>query len=148
MTREFPERPVAAVGAVIHRNGEVLLVKRGVEPSIGRWSIPGGAIELGETPKEALVREVREETGLEVEPEFLVDVYNTVIEASGGIRYHYIIIDYLCRHVSGSLRAGSDVEEARWVALSSLDEFETTSTAPLAIRKAFSMRRTREGQRD
>lgn len=145
MSREFPERPVAAVGAVILRGDEVLLVKRGVEPSIGLWSIPGGAIELGEAPESALVREVKEETGLEVEPEFLVDVYNTVVRNGRAIRYHYVIIDYQCRYVSGSVQAGSDVEEARWVAISSLDEFDTTSTAPLAIRKAVNMRRSREG---
>lgn len=142
MSREFPDRPVVAVGAVILRDGEVLLVRRGVEPSLGLWSIPGGAIELGETPEKALIREVREETGLDVEPEYLVDVYNTVVEAGGGIRYHYVIIDYECRHVSGSLQAGSDVEEVRWVAVASLDNFDTTSTAPLAIRKAYDMRRS------
>ncbi len=144
MKREFPERPVVSVGAVILRDDQVLLVKRGVQPSAGLWSIPGGAIELGETPEEALVREVREETGLDVEPTLLVDVYNYIFEDHERVQFHYVIIDYLCEHVAGSPRAGSDVSEARWVEISDIDNYKTTSMAPLAIRKALGMRRSSE----
>ncbi len=139
MSREFPERPVAAVGAIVFREGKVLLVRRGVEPSAGLWSIPGGAVELGETLHEALVREVKEETGLEVKPTRLVDVYNTIVEREGRIQYHYVIIDYLCEYVSGDLQASSDVEEVRWVDPSSLGDYRTTSTTPLAVRKALEL---------
>jgi mutator protein MutT len=140
MRRKFPERPIAAVGAVIFRGEEVLLVRRKVDPYAGRWSIPGGAIELGEKSRDALVREVQEECALEVEPLAVVDVYDNIIEEGGGVRYHYVVIDYLSRYVSGRPVAGSDVDDARWVPLSDLNRYEMTPLARSAIQKAWRMR--------
>ncbi len=136
MKRRYPGRPVAAVGGVVLHRGKVVLVKRGVEPYAGRWSIPGGAIELGETAEMALKREVLEETGLKVEPLQVVDIYDNILEAEGTVQYHYVIIDYLCRYISGALRPGSDVEDAHWVSPDELGQYETTPLAPTAIAKA------------
>ncbi len=136
MRRKYPERPIAAVGGIIIHSGKVLLVKRKVDPYAGHWSIPGGAIEIGETARSAVVREVEEESGLRVEPVRVVDIYDNIVESAGRIRYHYTIIDYMCRYISGSPTAGSDVEDARWVTLPGLDDYELTPLARSAIAEA------------
>lgn len=115
MTREFPAAPLAGVGAVVVENGRVLLVRRGHEPLKGRWTLPGGLIELGEGLKEAVRREVQEETGLLVEPVELVEVLDRIHREDGRVRYHYVIADYLCRVTGGKLEAASDADEVRWV---------------------------------
>lgn len=115
LQREFPMAPLVGVGAVIVDAGRVLLVRRGTEPAKGRWSIPGGLVELGETLREAVVREVREETGLIVEPAGLVELLDRVYREGDRVRYHYVIADYLCRVTDGALAAGSDADEVRWV---------------------------------
>lgn len=107
--------PLVGVGAVIVHQGRVLLVRRGTEPLRGRWSIPGGLIEVGEMLREAVVREVREETGLEVEPLELVELLDRIHREGERVRYHYVIADYLCRVTGGALKAASDAEEVRWV---------------------------------
>ncbi len=115
LQREFPAAPLAGVGAVIVDHGRVLLVRRGAEPAKGRWSIPGGLIELGETLHEAVVREIREETGLIVEPLGLVELLDRIHRADDRVRYHYVIADYLCRVTGGTLAAASDADDVRWV---------------------------------
>ncbi|MFQ5837323.1 MAG: NUDIX hydrolase [Thermoplasmata archaeon] len=145
MKRTYPERPIAAVGAIIFDEGRVLLVRRKVDPYMGRWSIPGGAIELGERARDAIVREVREECGVEVEPLHVVDVYDNIVEDEGGLRYHYTVIDFLARHLSGRPKPGSDVEKARWVPLSELDRYEMTPLARMAISRALATRRDDAG---
>jgi len=117
--------PIVGVGAVIwNGRGEIVLIRRGREPRLGEWSIPGGRLEWGESVREAVVREVREETGLEVEIAGLIDVVDSVTrDASGKVVRHYVLIDFLVRHVSGTLRAGSDAAEAHWVAYAGLDEY-------------------------
>lgn len=140
MTREDPARPVAAAGGIVLRGDAVLLIRRGVEPYAGRWSLPGGAVELGEEVHEALVREVAEETGLRVEPVALVGVYDRIVREGERIRYHYVLVDYLCRYVSGEPRAGTDAEEARWVALTDLDAYDLTSVTRQAIEGAVALR--------
>lgn len=140
MRRKFPDRPIAAVGAVVFQGGKVLLVQRKVDPYAGRWSIPGGAIELGERARDALVREVMEECGIEVEPLEVVDVYDNIMEDDEGIRFHYVVIDYLTRHISGRPKAGSDAEDVRWVPLSDLESYVLTPLARSAIQKAWEMR--------
>ena len=123
MQREFPETPLAGVGAVVVHQGRVLLVRRGTEPARGQWSIPGGLIELGESLKDAVIREVREETGLIVEPVKLIELLDRIYYENGDenereserVRYHYVIADYLCRVTGGEVRAGSDAAETRWV---------------------------------
>jgi 8-oxo-dGTP diphosphatase len=124
-----PSQPNVGVGAVILRDGKILLEKRGNDPGRGKWSIPGGLIELGETPEESVVREVREETGLAVSgPEF-IDVANSVeLDMNGRITYHFVIIDYLVRFVSGTPQADSDALELRWVDIDEVEEYNLTKS--------------------
>jgi len=115
MKREYPESPLVGVGAVIIENQRVLLVRRGQPPLLGEWSLPGGVLECGETLREAVVREAREETGLAVETGEMLGVYDRVIRDDGGrARYHYVLIDFLCHPAGGELEAGSDAAEVRW----------------------------------
>ena len=138
-SNEFPARPVPAVGAIVFRGSEVLLVKRGHEPNRGRWSIPGGALNPGETVEAAAVREVAEETGLGVRPIRVADVRDYVEREEGGrVRWHYVLIDVLCEYVTGDPRAASDAEQARFVALRNLGDFDIVSSALEAIERAAS----------
>ena len=115
MGREFPDKPLIGVGAVIVEDYRVLLIRRGQAPLLGEWSLPGGLLECGETLREATAREAREETGLVVETVGKLGVYERIIRADDGrVRYHYVLIDYLCRPVAGELKAGSDAAEAGW----------------------------------
>jgi 8-oxo-dGTP diphosphatase len=119
MKREYPESPLVGVGAVIvdhhHDDHRVLLIRRGQPPLLGEWSLPGGVLECGETLREAVVREAREETGLVVETGEMLGVYERVIRGDEGrVRYHYVLIDFLCRPVGGDLKAGSDAADVRW----------------------------------
>jgi ADP-ribose pyrophosphatase YjhB (NUDIX family) len=115
LQREFPIAPLVGVGAVIVHEGRVLLVQRGREPMKGRWTIPGGLIEVGESLHEAVVRETREETGLDVEPIELVELLDRIHREEGRVRYHYVIADYLCRVTGGTLAAADDAAAVRWV---------------------------------
>src|SRR5271169_4138219 len=102
MRREYPETPLVGVGAIIIEDGRVVLVKRGHAPLLGEWSIPGGVLEVGETVRQAAIREAREETGLTVEPSDLLGVFDRVLlDEQGRVRYHYVLIDFLCRRVAG-----------------------------------------------
>jgi 8-oxo-dGTP diphosphatase len=115
MRREFPEHPIIGVGAVIIENARVLLAKRAHPPIAGQWSIPGGALEIGELVREAVIREAREETGLIVEPGELLGVFDRVLrDPEQRVQYHYVLIDFLCRPVGGELCAASDAAEVRW----------------------------------
>ena len=115
MKREYPESPLVGVGAVIVKKNRVLLIRRGTPPLLGEWSLPGGVLECGETLREAVVREAREETGLVVESSEMLGVYERVIrDDEGRVRYHYVLIDFLCRPLSGDPKAGSDAEDVRW----------------------------------
>jgi 8-oxo-dGTP diphosphatase len=138
--RKYPDRPIVAVGAVIFDRDRVLLVQRGQEPLKGQWSLPGGAVEVGETLEAALVREVREETALDVVVGPVVDVLDSIRhDADGRAEYHYIIIDYACRVRGGTSTAaahGTDADDVRWVALDELDRYRLTATAIAVIQKA------------
>lgn len=115
MGREYPDKPLVGVGAVIVRDHRVLLIRRGQAPLLGEWSLPGGVLECGETLREAAVREAREETGLVVETVDMLGVYERIIPSDDGrVRYHYVLIDFLCRPVGGELKAGSDAAEVGW----------------------------------
>jgi 8-oxo-dGTP diphosphatase len=138
--RSYPDRPVVSVGAVVIDGDRVLLVKRGHEPLKGRWSLPGGAVEIGETLDAALVREVREETCLEIEVGPVVEVLDRISrDAAGRVEYHYVIIDYLCHLVGGRLACATDADDARWVARGELQPYELTSRAAAVIERAFSI---------
>jgi len=138
--RKYPDRPIVAVGAVILDGDRVLLVQRGHEPLKGEWSLPGGAVELGESLEEALVREVREETSLDVTVGPVVEVFDSIRRDAGGrAEYHYVIIDYACRVRGGTATAaarGSDAADVRWVPLAEIEQYGVTSTAIAVIRKA------------
>jgi ADP-ribose pyrophosphatase YjhB (NUDIX family) len=115
MQREYPEHPLVGVGAIIIENSRVVLVKRAHPPLQALWSIPGGVLEIGELVRDAAVREAREETGLTVEPGELLGVFDRVLRDPGGrVQYHYVLVDFLCRRVSGELVAAGDAAAARW----------------------------------
>lgn len=129
MKRLYPDQPIVGVGAVIICNGKILLEKRKSEPGMGRWSIPGGLVELGENIEQAVMREVKEETGLEVEKPELFDVVDNVIrDEDDRIKYHFVMVDYFLKFKSGTLKAASDAEELRWVILDEVEKYDLTST--------------------
>ncbi len=137
-TRLYPERPIVGVGAVVIDGDRVLLVRRGHEPLKGEWSLPGGAVEIGETLEFAIAREVREETGLEVDVGPMVDVLDRIrMDADGRPRYHYVLIDFLCRPSGGTLACASDADDARWALLSELTRYRVADSAAAVILKAF-----------
>ena len=115
VNREYPESPIVGVGALIVEDGRVLLVKRGHPPLKGEWSVPGGAVEIGETLREAAAREACEETSLTVQVMDLLGVYDRVLrDPEGRTLYHYVLIDFLCQRVQGEALAAGDAEQVRW----------------------------------
>ena len=122
MKRHYPDTPVAGVASTVFKDDQVLLVRRLNEPAKGRLGIPGGVVELGEKVSDAAVREVFEETGLIVEPVRVLTVFDSIVrDKEGKIKFHYILSEYLCRYVGGTLGAASDVSEAIWVPIHDLD---------------------------
>lgn len=139
MRRDYPDRPLVGVGAVIVDAGRAVIVERGSEPRKGEWSIPGGALELGETLRQCAAREALEETGLTVEAGEVLKVFDSIYRSPDHrILYHYVLIDILCRVTGGELRAGTDAVQARWITASELDDFPLTETARAVLRKALS----------
>ncbi|HEY2467383.1 MAG TPA: NUDIX hydrolase [Terracidiphilus sp.] len=138
LQREFPDAPIVGVGAVIVDRSRVLLVQRGREPSKGKWSLPGGVLELGESLTEGVVREVKEETGLEVVAVELIELIDRIVKQpaseGGGIRYHYVIVDYLCRVVGGEMHAGSDADAVRWVERAEWNSHSALALDPITVR--------------
>ena len=134
MQREFPEAPLVGVGAVVVDEGRVLLVRRGTEPLKGQWSLPGGMLELGESLSAAVVREVREETGLIVESVELVELLDRIHREGARVRYHYVIADYLCRVTGGSLQAASDADAVRWVERAEWNSHSALKLDPITVR--------------
>jgi len=138
MQREFPSQPLIGVGAIIIEGDRVVLVKRAQPPIQGQWSIPGGALEVGEFVRDAAVREAREETGLIVGPGELLGVYDRVVpHADGRVQYHYVLVDFLCRPVGGELRAASDAAEVRWFTREELPELKLAEDTQEVIEKGF-----------
>ena len=138
--RRYPDRPVVSVGAVVIEGQRVLLVKRGQEPLKGRWSLPGGVVEAGEELHAAVVREVREETGLDVQVGEVVDVLDRITrDGDGRIEFHYVIIDYLCQVAGGSLACASDADDAQWVERAELTGYDLTTKVAEVIGRAFAL---------
>jgi ADP-ribose pyrophosphatase YjhB (NUDIX family) len=138
MKREFPEVPLVGVGAIIIEDARVLLVKRAHPPLQAQWSIPGGVLEVGELIREAVVREAREETGLIVEPEDLLGVYDRILRnPEERVQYHYVLIDFFCRRVGGELLAASDAAEARWFAREELPALKLAEDTLDVVGKGF-----------
>ena len=138
LSRRYPERPIVGVGAIIIEGDRVLLVERGQEPLAGVWSLPGGVVEAGEHLKDAVRREVAEETGLEVEPVAMVEIFERIMpDQAGRTEYHYVLIDYLCRVRGGALAAGSDARRAEWVPRQELASYRITEGTLPVIEKGF-----------
>jgi len=161
VSREYPDRPVVGVGGVVIENGSALLIRRGSEPLLGQWSIPGGTLELGESLEHGVVRELKEETGLTVRTLKMIEVFDRIyegdadaaggrtLESSGvpakkkGPRFHYVIIDYLCERIDGEAKAGSDVTDVAYATEDEFVKYGLTETATRILRKAFAMDRVR-----
>ena len=127
MRRLYPKQAFVGVGVIIICNGRILLEKRKSEPGKGKWSIPGGLVELGEEVEQTVIREVKEETGLEVEkPEHIDVVSNLEMDEKGRIKYHFVIIDYFVKLKGGKLKASSDAAELRWVEFSEVEKYDLT----------------------
>ena len=136
MRREYPSKPFVGVGALIKRNDEILIVKRGNEPGKGLWSVPGGLVETGETLIEAVKREIKEETGLKIKVLKLIDVLENIVrDENGKVRFHYVLIDFLAEPIGGKLTPRSDILDAKWVRISDLDKFKVTNTLRKLLKK-------------
>jgi 8-oxo-dGTP diphosphatase len=136
--REFPELPLVGVGAIIIEGDGVLLVKRAHPPIQGQWSIPGGVLEVGEMVREAAVREAREETGLIVEPGELLGVFDRILrDAEHRVQYHYVLVDFLCRPLGGTLLAASDAAEVQWFKREELGALRLAEDTFQVIAKGF-----------
>ena len=154
--REYPEKPIVGVGGVVIEERRALLIRRGSEPLLGQWSIPGGTLELGETLVEGTRRELMEETGLAVRVLDLIEIFERINFGRGADetwttlaerrrpRFHFVIADYLCERISGHPVAGGDVTDVAWAAEGELDKFGLTPTATRVIRKAFSLARQKK----
>jgi 8-oxo-dGTP diphosphatase len=147
-SRAYPDRPFVGVGAVIIDAGRVVLVKRQHEPLKGQWSLPGGAVEVGETLEAGLVREIEEETGLHVTVGPVIEVLDRITrDPTGRVQYHFVLIDYLCWPVTGALRAGSDVDDVVLADPGDLDRFDLGPVATAVIARAFDLaRQVREAE--
>jgi mutator protein MutT len=149
--REYPERPLVGVGGVVIDRDRVLLVRRGTEPLRGRWSIPGGLLEPGETLVQAVARELQEETGITVRVVELIEALDRIFTepvaaqaAPGKPRYHYVILDYLCEKIAGEPRAGSDVSDVVLASEDELPAYSLSADTQRVLRKAFAMARSRK----
>lgn len=141
MNRRYPELPMVGVGAIIIRDSsEVLLVQRGTEPALGKWSVPGGLVELGETLQEAVLRETREEVGLEVSVRGLVAVLDRIIhDATTKVEYHYVLLDFLCDYIGGIPFPSTDVSDCAFVPTERLGDYPLTSGTEAVILRAITL---------
>ena len=129
MKRLYPEGPIVGIGAIIIQNGRILLEKRGNDPGRGKWSVPGGIVELGENPEQTVIREVQEETGLVVDAPELIDVISSVtLDEGGRVKYHFLIVDYLVKLRGGTAKAASDAAELEWVRLQEVEQRDLTKS--------------------
>lgn len=142
MSREYPPHPIVAVGAIVVKAGKVLLVRRATDPSRNLWSLPGGAVGLGEGLKEAVAREVKEECDIDVEVGEVVEVLDRIYtDRQGRVRYHYVIIEFLASWRRGRLKAASDISEARWVHPGAIGTLPLTEGLAGVVDKALHLKR-------
>jgi mutator protein MutT len=142
VSREYPACPLVGAGAVVLHQGRVLLVRRGGQPSSGKWSLPGGLVELGETTAEAIRREMREECGIGITVVDVAGVLDRVTrDAEGRVRYHYVLIDYLALPESEAVVAGTDAAECRWVEIERVNELDVTDGLSDMIRRGLALAR-------
>ena len=142
MRREYPDAPIVAVGVVVLREDEVLLVRRGQEPSKGRWGVPGGAVELGETVRQAAVREVQEETGVEIQAGEVITVLDAITPGEDRHpRFHYVLVELLARYVGGQPSAATDALETRWFSLDELAHIDVPPVTVQVIREGLALAR-------
>ena len=138
--RLYPARPIVGVGAVVVEDAHVLLIKRKYEPLALRWSLPGGALEVGEPLELGVARELAEETGLVVRVGPVIEVFDRILrDDDGRVKYHFVLVDYLCVPIGGSLQAGDDVSEAVWVHFDGLAPYQLTDKALEIISRAKGM---------
>ena len=141
-SRQYPDRPIVGVGAVIVAGGKVVLIRRKYEPLKGHWSLPGGMVEVGEPLETALTREMQEETGLVVDVGPVIEVFDRIMrDEQRRVRYHFVLIDYLCWPSSGTLRAGSDVDAAIWADPAELAGYSLTDKATSVIQRGLTLAR-------
>jgi len=137
-SRTYPTRPYLAVSAAIFRDGRVLIVRRARPPANGLYTLPGGGVELGETLEEAVIREVREETALEVEPVALAGYRQAITrDAAGGVERHFVILPFAARWISGEVSLNEELGEAHWLVPSALVELQTTEGLSLIVNAAW-----------
>ncbi|MDA4121033.1 MAG: NUDIX hydrolase [Thaumarchaeota archaeon] len=142
--RRYPSRPLVGAGAVIHRGRKVLLVLRKFPPNRGKWALPGGLVELGEKPSEAAVREVREETGLTVRIEGLLDVGTDLHrDNSSRVEYNFVLVDYVARPVRGKLKLNPESADYGWFSSDEAEKLETSRGTREVLRKYFARLPTR-----
>ena len=140
--RRYPPRPLVGVGAILLDGDRILMAQRGKQPLEGWWSLPGGALETGERLADAVRREVREETGLEIEPVAVFEIFERIMpDAEGVVEYHYVLIDYICRVTGGQLAAGDDVCKVEWVRRRDLPKLQITEGTLGVIERAFRQHR-------
>ena len=138
MRREYPERPIVAVGVAVCRDDQVLVVQRGREPSLGMWTIPGGVVDLGECMRDAAAREVREECGIEVEVGQVVGILDNIVrDEDGAIRFHYAIVDFRAAYVSGELRFNDELLDGAWITPDQFDEYDVSPRARTILLEAL-----------
>ena len=140
--REYPDRPIASVAACVFKGDRVLLIKRARQPSQGLWSVPGGAIELGETIRDAVKRELREECGIEIEVDRVINTVDLILpDEKGRIWFHYVVTYLLARYISGEACPGSDALEVRWARSEELDTLNMTPAVRKNMKYSFEVAR-------
>jgi len=139
--REYPRMPIVSVAAVVFKDNKVLLIKRKYDPGKGKWSVPGGVVELGETLRDAVRREIFEETGIFIEPREVIDAIDVIIrDKDGNVKYHYVIIDFLADYKGGELSPSTDADDARWVDIKELRNYALTSSCEKLFKKLHLLR--------